>query len=329
MLKNNINRYAPVILIFGIIAYVSKITTVFTVSLIMAYYFYESFIAFLASPLSQKTGIRVIILGIVCVLIPFCCGLMWTKWTDYVKETYGQAWLTSDNLWAWNFGTLHEKLNLMNWKIIVKRMLLYFSPVGWLCSLSVFLFAKSRQDLKLLCIIMLSIISTIFIFFNLYKVHDYYMIAIAPEICIVLGYGMYCVVDHSMKNVKYHIIIAVTFFYILALPLARSYFHLYFSTPAYFMQRENLLLASYINANSSDKDHVLIMDEDWSSEILFYANREGFMLKEEAEKTLPQRDYFSIVTLKNEGSHEEILSKLEPLVFLNEIGRWKIYKVTK
>jgi hypothetical protein len=329
MLKNGIKKYVALSLVFGIMAYLSKITTVVSVGLIITFYFFEYFTSFPTDALLKKRGVGVLALGAISVLIPFCCGWAWTKWTDYVKSLYGQEWLTSSSLLVWNLGTMSERLIPINWWIIIKRMFFYFSPVAWLCSIGICAFTRNKQDLKIIGVVVFSFILPVFVFFNLYKVHDYYMIAIAPEICIVLGYGVYCFVNYCIQRKKQFVVVCIVFFYVFSFPLARYYFQIYFNTPSYFIDRENLLLANYINRNTNNEDRILIMDEDWSSEILFYAEREGFMLKREAEKTLPGRNYFSMIALRSEESHKEILSSLAPLVFLNEIGKWKIYMILK
>ncbi|MDR1884618.1 MAG: hypothetical protein LBR26_17870, partial [Prevotella sp.] len=324
MFKSGIDKYAFLILPFGIMAYLSKITTVVSVGIIMAYYFFVFFIKFSTSSNLSKEGMKVLIIGTICVLLPFYCGLEWTVRTDNIKTLYGQEWLTSGNLSAWNFGLLHEKLNLLNWMDIFKRMFCYFSPIAWLCTLSILVFIEDKQDLKMIFLLILSFLLPIFIFFNLYKVHDYYMMAISPEICIVLGYGIYRTVDYCIKNRKHSIVLIILLLYVITMPFVEPYFRLYFSDPDYLGERENMRLARFINKNSGDKDNILIMDEDWSPEILFYAEREGFMLKREAEETLPGRDYFFMVALKQIERNKETLSKFEPLISLNEIGQWKV-----
>ena len=327
-LKNGVDKYFLLIPLCGIMAYLSKVTTVLAFDIIIAYYG----VLFLMKirDLTPKNTRFQIILILFCVIVPLLCGLAWTKWTDYQKILSGHEWLTSSALRTWNFGRLSDKFNITSfgWRIIAERMFLYFSPVAWLCALGIFFYMGEKNDFRVILASIFSVFFTIFTFYNLYQVHDYYLMAVSPLLCMFLGYGVFCVINLCIKYKRPVFIFLVIAGHIMVTSSSAKYYtSLYFSKyNDHFRNRQNLQLANYINNNTNEDDRILIFDSDWSSEILYYAERVGFMWRHEGlKKILPQRDYFSLVALQNIELHKELLLELMPLVLLNEIGSWKIY----
>lgn len=119
------------------------------------------------------------------VAVPILIGIAWVSYADNIKMAAGQDWLTSNGLMAFNFGTISQRFDATTWRIILFRM----PSIICMTVLVVMLLLKSenqrsKNDRFVFGILLIATFATIIVFMSLYLVHDYYLIALCPYICM-------------------------------------------------------------------------------------------------------------------------------------------------
>jgi hypothetical protein len=121
---------------------------------------------------------------------------------------------------------------------------------------------------------------TIFVFFNLYWVHDYYLMAVSPAISIIVGYCCFLLLSKVFDgNFNLRLWFYVPLLIIpIVLYSTRSYLKWAFEV-SYDDRIPTLSLAKTIRENTTERDYVIIADVfNWDPQYLYYARRKGFML---------------------------------------------------
>lgn len=170
----------------GILAALTKPTTWAPFAGVVALAVLFKFVSEVKSKSEQKAWLYPILAGAVLVLLPMIAALQWVHFGDEVKMLNPLAQnLISDNLSAWNYGTLAQKLSPRVWSIVLgKQFLLLFGP---LCLLAVplvimgFFHKLNWKQPSIRCIwIVLAAAgygSAPIVFTNLHFRHDYYLFA--------------------------------------------------------------------------------------------------------------------------------------------------------
>lgn len=133
----------------------------------------------------------------------------------------------------------------------------------------------------------LSAFCTILIFFNLHYVHDYYQVAISPIMAILLGYGMYIVLQHLLVK-KQHILIFMTIITFLLMFFMSSTYLINSWRLGWTAQYSPIMQAAqFIKGTTRMGDHILLADVDyeWSPAYLFYSDRVGKKIQHRQQKT--------------------------------------------
>lgn len=317
-------------ILFGCLAYLSKSTTVITVVLLLAYYVIIYLIKLRKSPDIRMREIFINMLYIGClIMIPLSVGVAWAKYSDYMKIISGQEWLTSKALFTWNFGSWNQKINIANWGIIFARIKKYFIPFAWMgiFFMPIINSVLSKKDMRLIVMSFGTILFSISVFFNLYYVHDYYLMALSPWISIVTGCGLYIFIELCKKYKRRMLLCFMVVILAISLIYPQNYWkHYYMSYNDYYSSSDILCVGKYINNITKRDDRILVMDNDWSSDILYYSQRKGYMVR---NKNPQLKDEFSLVVLQDIDKHMDVLSKFSHLEYIDTIGRWKIYKPIK
>jgi Dolichyl-phosphate-mannose-protein mannosyltransferase len=125
------------------------------------------------------------------VAVPLAAGFGWTAYADAIKATQPfAADLTSKGLLTWNFGPLAQRLDPVAWATIGGVAALFVVGVGWLPVLAALPrsgVARSRRFTTIALVFVSA--APVLVFFNLYTRHDYYQIATAPALALLVGLG--------------------------------------------------------------------------------------------------------------------------------------------
>jgi hypothetical protein len=194
-------------------------------------------------------------------------GLAWTGYTDAIKAASpATAWLTSISLRDWNFGTIAQRLDLATWRTIFTSWL---PGLGLVVFLAPFVVWRSRIGLWALATLLLGPL----VFTNLYLVHDYYWMAVGPAAAILIGEvasRAFRLRSSVWRGASIGILVGL---------FALS-FHVY---PRWFLMLRPgagvalLDRAAQIRAATTPSDLIAIDGYGWSPELLFYADRRGYM----------------------------------------------------
>jgi hypothetical protein len=154
------------------------------------------------SPAKERTTLwRAAIVG--CMIIaPIVIGYAYAKFGDRIKEaSYFTSWLSSRDPYSrqWNYGTSAQRLSLLKWEIILDRMQGVIAPyLGFLLVVGVvvvpFRIRKLSREAWLNrlfgFVVALSPIAIVLLFFNLYWIHTYYLIACSPILALAAAVGV-------------------------------------------------------------------------------------------------------------------------------------------
>lgn len=199
-------------------------------------------------------------------------AVFWTNHADSIKASNPWAeWLTSRNLTTWNFGSIDGRFDLENWQGIAGRLWI----IGGLTFVWTFgyLFWKSRRSIRA-WLISLGAFSPIFVFFNLYVVHDYYFLAICPFLFLACAYLCENVeVNKNILSREGAIGAVVLFTVILSWTLhipQRNYLEIL------RMPRNSIPeLSQTISAVTNTDDEIIVVGCDWDPTVLYHADRYG------------------------------------------------------
>lgn len=131
---------------------------------------------------------------ILLLAVPLIVGKLWVYHAYEVKLSGALTQkLASVYLTEWNFGTVEQRLDVDNWTRILDRIRYWVCPKFMLLlPLAAFLgFTKKGQQSRLfLATSVVGVAIPIVVFFNLYVIHDYYLIAVTPLLAIFMGFSL-------------------------------------------------------------------------------------------------------------------------------------------
>jgi hypothetical protein len=240
------------------------------------------------------------------VLVPLGAAVLWTHHADAIKAASPTtAWLTSDALREWNFGTLGQRFANDTWEVVLDRLrglIVGYAGIPLLVVAAVAL-ARSRQRRFWLGIVLAAVLPPL-VFTNLYYQHDYYLAAVSPAIAALIGLG----VGFAWRLLPTPLVrgVAIVAGVLLAsstLVLGRDYVRLiYVNEP----DAQTLALAHEAAAQTRADDRIGVLGLDWSPAVLYYANRWGLMVVERnadaSYRLMREDDYrYLLVAEPNDG----------------------------
>lgn len=192
-------------------------------------------------------------------------GIAWSAYADAIKDgTPATAFLTSAALRDWNFGTFAQRLDPTTW----------ITCLGWLAGLGFVAIAApatTDRSSRLAIWSMATLLLGPLVFTNLYVVHDYYWMAVAPAVAILTGVVVSAFLAQPARRGRRLILVTVLF--------ALSFV----AYPRWTLMLGDadpdgvLRMAADVRGASDPDDLVAISNGDWSPAILFYAERRGYM----------------------------------------------------
>ncbi len=211
------------------------------------------------------------------LFVPFAVAYAWTAYADSIKAaTPLTAWLTSSQLVEWNFGTIAQRLDPNTWFTILARAGTEFGgPLAALFVVGVLAIARAKRQRLLWVAVLGTATLPILVFFNLYWIHDYYLIAVSPGIAMVQGLLVAYLLEPLRKPaVRRAVAVAMAVFFAFSLLATQPFFWGFvYANPG--DPDATLAEAAELAANSSPGDLALTDGRDWSPAVLYFAGRRG------------------------------------------------------
>lgn len=296
--KHNQLIWFVVCVIAGIMAYLIKITSVLPYLLAIFFLFLKeidisSWLRDFKLKLILNRVIsnrRLIIISALVVGIPLVIELFWLSHSNGIKlQNSFTKTLTSSALTDWNYGQFEDKIDPRNWKELFKRITFSVMPLWLLLVIPYQRSVRSFVSGKIWICLGVTFFLPIFIFWNLYFIHDYYLSAVLPTLSIISGLALmhflnFFYINLNNWRITFPIIIVIGVMqYFIASKFPFSYQRNYQITLTENRNVENHFYKTYemareINRLSSFGDLVIVTGFDWTSEILYYAERRGLMM---------------------------------------------------
>ena len=325
--------------IIGCLAYSIKLTTAFPFVLLISILFGLDFLKYSIPFFKEKKFFKgffskaffeYCLIVIFVFLVPFLTMYLWVRHSDLLKMQSSFSYITtSSSLREWNFGTWDDKTTISNWFTLFNRIGFGIVPFTLLLlAIPSFLNNQLRSiQLKLVFLILLVCI-TLFTFFNLYFVHDYYLVAVLPflSVCFAISFYLSQNFIQSLgvfKNVyvsSFIVIVICSFplFLSKGMEFNKEYTR-FIWTKTTNSDYPQFVLGQEVQKQTKNKEKVIFTDYEWSSEMLYYSKRKGLMwtIGNESEIGRFEKDLrkekYSLIVSKNPNLYPNLLSKFKVL----------------
>lgn len=204
-------------------------------------------------------------------IVTAAATMWWTNHADGIKEaSQATKWISSRVMNDWNFGPLSQRRVYDNWAVILDRIDSLLVPRHSALLLLILPFVAGRQK-RFATAALLSAVAGFTVFFNLFYVHDYYLVALTPQTAILLGIGV-ATVASSLPAERRTLAVcgAVTALTVAMLVPSTDYWHMpriKYATPV-----------NELTSLSTPDQQVFIGQNTWDPTTLYYARRKGLML---------------------------------------------------
>ena len=225
------------------------------------------------------------------IAIPLVVGLGWTRYADVVRTADGaRPWLGATALADFLFGAPLDRLDPTAWSAIAVALGLVVGPallvILWSAKDARFVHGAQRRFwLSFIGAPLLAVV----VFFNVYRIHDYYSAAITPSLAAALGLGagaLWSRRDLARASLPVIPLAVVVGFLTLATPVALA-LAVAVVAIAFLVRRlvqgdhhaagRALPVVELASLSAAD-DPVIAVGHDWSPDLFYYAHRRGFML---------------------------------------------------
>ena len=219
---------------------------------------------------------RPILPALFVIATPLLIGGAWTVYSDTVKarNEFG-AYLISTVLPKWVFGALHERLDVALWKdIIWKRALTDVFGYAVIPALALIAASLIRRRYAYAALAAaLAFLIPFLVFTNLHMVHSYYQTANAVFIVAAAGLGIASVMSSGYPVSG---IVALTI-------VAAGQLGYFNSTYATFLTQDLsgyqvFRIANAARAATPPAASLIVIGDDWSSLVPYYAQRKSFVI---------------------------------------------------
>lgn len=254
----------------GSLAAMVKITTLPIVALPL--------LLLVADVVRRDRSPRVIATAIALILLPFLAGEGWIVWTDSIKGANpATVSLTTRALSTWVFGTISERLTPAIWLALGERVTLWLLP-GAMAALPLAALTCLRRSGPERTILLCAISGTlvpVLVFFNLYAVHEYYLIAITPGLAVLGAMGLLEVSTWRLpaKGIALPLLVAILLW------SGRAGLAYVEPTLAVTHDVPLAVLGRIVRANTAPDQWIMVQGDDWSARIPYVSRRRAFMIR--------------------------------------------------
>ncbi|MBH83715.1 MAG: hypothetical protein CMP70_03455 [Flavobacteriales bacterium] len=253
-------------------------------------------------------------------LISIILPILWVIYSDEIKNSfYLTSFLTSDALSNWNYGNFNQRLDIYNLaKLFGWRITVLGGIFALFLRLLLFRFNKLEENKIAISCLTCGLFGPIF-FFNLYLVHDYYLISSLAFI----GIGLYLIPNIDaprFNNIKpsANIFIAITLFFNLTI---FSYWYMPKTNDIPSSHKDMYKIALKVKKQVDSDKVILTAGVDWDSTIPFYTGNYAIMLPSWQKNDFTPKvkgEYFDSL---------EVLSNLEDYLGNRELGAIVVCKI--
>lgn len=222
------------------------------------------------------------------VILPLASEILWVRFEDGIKQAnMYTAFISSVNSSDWWFGTSFQKLSYAEWlgKFDNIKNYFLFGPVilfpllGILC--------LNQLPLKSRCAFgsaLTGMALTIFIFFNLYF-HEYYYIAVAALMSVLIGFGVYCLYQYILrKHIWWNVFSGILLIFIIMAGFEKFAFILNTVKDEINYTDDVLIaIANKVAAITPEDEYIISIQDDWYPEIMLFSQRKGLIITPEQE----------------------------------------------
>lgn len=308
--QSYLRKYLYLLFVFGTIAALVKITTSFV---------WIGIGTFIAIYLN-RTKFKSSLLALIVASVAHVPSLIWTMWADNQKsKTIYTEWLTSKNLYSWNFGSVEQRFSFSQWHKTVSEIFIpsvLGSTVVVLGLLAIALgLAKNRRASFAFIGLCTSGPLT---FTNLYFVHEYYWTAVLPALLLSLAPGLELIATLIRKATGALSISLATLGLLVGVFLVMSSwsneygkrnFDVFVKPGSVSYHGEQYGVAvEEISSATTANDHVIVVGSDWDPTILYFADRRGLMI-------LDRWDPMEIIEKSQFGSEYKYIYAFPPGTF--------------
>jgi hypothetical protein len=311
------------IFLFGTFAVLTKITTLLVGFIFI--FLYLLFYGRIKALFTKKNLISIFVISIVVAI-----GLIWNEFANVIKSANPlSSFLTSSNLSAWNFGTILQRLDLVNYGRLLEHAIHNIS-----CTLLLFFFVPSMlfckvEYKKLILIGFLTFIGSFMILFNLYKVHNYYWYANSIFAIISLGLILYALSEKFKSSISKILlllfIVSVNFL---------GYHNFYYKTQIEDLKLNRVVvIGDIVKEFTKTNDIIVTMGLDWDSSVPYYSQRKAIMIrsfseafKNVYEQTVQSNDIGAVIICDEQSQERNLMGIIDTKLFgFIETGNCKVY----
>lgn len=209
---------------------------------------------------------------LVCVGLALVAGVAWTAYADAIKAASPfTARLTSAALFSWNFGTIAQRLDPVEWNQIASNLGAIVLGIGWLPLLAFAprTAATTGRSLTALGAAGVAVMPPL-VFFNLYAEHDYYAVATAPAWAFLLGLGGARLFERWPRQAVPVVALAIAVSLVPSFPYWATIYRGPRPDAFAFLDQ-----AAELKANSTPDELAVVIGDDWIPTALYYADRRG------------------------------------------------------
>jgi len=225
-----------------------------------------------ASPHSTE---RVAGLALVGGGIPFISAVAWNFYAETLRKRNPLGRELSLGLYGWNFGTWEQRVSGDLWWHLLNRRVLP-QALGSVAVLALALIGVGlvMKNFRRPAVIMIAgFITPLLIFTNLHIVHDYYQYANALFLIVAVGLGVASLAEAGLARA------ALLALVVLVGGELAVYYRMYAPlVTADYSHTRGVLIASLVRQVATADESILVIGDEWSSEIPFYSERRALAL---------------------------------------------------
>ena len=213
------------------------------------------------------------------IITPFLIGYAWVHYSDHLKiaNEFGRM-LTSANLWAWNFGSLQQRLSSALWNDTIHHRVLpdLFGPAVPVAFVA-FGAALPRPRFALGAILAgVGFLVPFLVFTNLHIVHNYYQYANGIFALAIVGIG---VASIAAGRQPFQYVLAGSALIALVVAQSDFYFSAYSNYITKDYTKDRILRIAQLTAQQTLRDEsIIVIGDEWSSAIPYYSQRKALVL---------------------------------------------------